>query len=666
MKKLRLILVFTFLVSELCMFGQVPEDSIYFGFTPPGDSAIVFAPGVISIPGRMERTPNYLPDYTEFYFTLTVGGAKAYSTKYTDKWEIPEVDSSFRSNVSDFSISDNGTFTCFTSWEGTYNGQNTDIWMVERQDSGWSEPEKLPDPINSNIQEWGACILENRNVYVCKRYGTSPNYHANIVKYEYNSGNYNAVYFPEINTDFHEWDPFVPDDESYIIFKSNRNSTDMDLYIAYKKSDGTFTTPINLGNKINSPLWEDCGNVTPDGKYFMFARSEKDNSLKDIWRDIYWVSSNFIEELKPDELKLYLGQSPPGNAPEVFAPGILSKAGRKERTLTFTPDGKEIYFSVINAGNDYTIKLYELVDGVWQEEKTAQFVTQYLSNYSCLEPFISPYGSKMLFCAKLKSQSGWDYDLYLTEREGENWGQPVKLESSINTSSGEWHPCITSSGNIYFARDDANIYMSVYSESGYENAVKLSTVNTTSPEWDPYVDPAETFMIFKSERSGGFGAMDNYVSFRDTLTGEWSEPVNPGSVINSSWGDDAGDVTSDGKYFFYSRTNDAGEMDVYWVKADFIEDFKPGISENIGANNLFNFISVYPNPANEIITIELKESGTKKIKYELYNLTGKVLFKGNTESSVQIDISSIYSGIYFIHLHFDEKVICKNIVINPR
>jgi hypothetical protein len=215
-------------------------------------------------------------------------------TKYQDGWSIPVMDTSFAANTSDLSISESGNLACFTSWDGTYDQYttNTDIWVSERTGAIWGEPEILPAPVNSAEQEWGACILDNRTVYVCQRNGS----HSDIVKYVYDNGSYSPVYLNEINSSYFEWDPYIPEDESYIIFKSDRHSNDyeMDLYISYRKEDGSYTNPKGLGSKINTPEQEDCGNLTPDGKYFIFARgSSTQNTV-----DLYWVSSGFIDSLK--------------------------------------------------------------------------------------------------------------------------------------------------------------------------------------------------------------------------------------------------------------------------------------------------------------------------------------------------------------------------------
>ena len=41
----------------------------------------------------------------------------------------------------------------------------------------------------------------------------------------------------------------------------------------------------------------------------------------------------------------YLGQTPPGSTPVIFAPGIVSTAGKNEHTLSFSPDGTEMFFT---------------------------------------------------------------------------------------------------------------------------------------------------------------------------------------------------------------------------------------------------------------------------------------------------------------------------------
>jgi hypothetical protein len=72
---------------------------------------------------------------------------------------------------------------------------------------------------------------------------------------------------------------------------------DDDLYVTFKKDDGSWSKPVHMGNIINSDKSENRPCVTPDGKYFFYSSTVRGN------RDIYWVDAKIIESLKPKSLK---------------------------------------------------------------------------------------------------------------------------------------------------------------------------------------------------------------------------------------------------------------------------------------------------------------------------------------------------------------------------
>ena len=93
-----------------------------------------------------------------------------------------------------------------------------------------------------------------------------------------------------INTTGYEADIFVAPDESYLIFCSIRDDSfgRGDLYISFKKPNGDWTKAVNMGEEINTENYEYCPFVTKDGKYFLYTSNQ----------DIYWVSTEIINELK--------------------------------------------------------------------------------------------------------------------------------------------------------------------------------------------------------------------------------------------------------------------------------------------------------------------------------------------------------------------------------
>jgi Tol biopolymer transport system component len=98
-------------------------------------------------------------------------------------------------------------------------------------------------------------------------------------------------------------------------------------------------------------------------------------------------------------------------------------------------------------------------------------------------------------------------------------------------------------------------------------------INTKYHEVDPFIAPNESYLIFCSEKPGGFGRADIYVTFR-SKRGEWSEPVNMGENINSSHSEYIPYVTPDGRYFFFT-SNKSGDRDIYWVDAKVVGDLNP-------------------------------------------------------------------------------------------
>ena len=69
-----------------------------------------------------------------------------------------------------------------------------------------------------------------------------------------------------------------------------------DLFVCYKKKDGSWSKRANLGNSINIWGLERFLFVSPDGKYLFFLRVTESS-------DIYWVDTKIIDDLKPEELR---------------------------------------------------------------------------------------------------------------------------------------------------------------------------------------------------------------------------------------------------------------------------------------------------------------------------------------------------------------------------
>jgi Tol biopolymer transport system component len=98
-------------------------------------------------------------------------------------------------------------------------------------------------------------------------------------------------------------------------------------------------------------------------------------------------------------------------------------------------------------------------------------------------------------------------------------------------------------------------------------------INTPEREYDAFVAPDETYLIFSSYRLGeGLGKSDLYISFRST-GGRWGKARNLGKLINSRESEFSPAVSPDGKYFFFTSTR-LGQGDIYWVDAAVLDRYR--------------------------------------------------------------------------------------------
>ena len=103
-----------------------------------------------------------------------------------------------------------------------------------------------------------------------------------------------------VSTEKYEYNSFIAPDESFLIFTSHGWGDSLgegDLYVCFRREDGTWTRARNMGPGVNSSALDYCPSVSPDGKYFFFSSRRSGNE------DIYWVDAKIIENLKTEGMK---------------------------------------------------------------------------------------------------------------------------------------------------------------------------------------------------------------------------------------------------------------------------------------------------------------------------------------------------------------------------
>lgn len=198
----------------------------------------------------------------------------------------------------------------------------------------------------------------------------------------------------------------------------------------------------------------------------------------------------------------------------------------------------------------------------------------------------------------LNKRSAWDglsfLSLYSIELDSLNQalGNSVKLTGNLNSRFHESSPVFTADNNtMYFTRsnitaknrkDDQKlkIYRSKKINNKWQEAEELSINSDHFSTAHPALSPNGTKLYFSSDRPGGYGESDLYVSIINT-DGSIGEPVNLGPEINTRGKETFPFVSADHELYFSSDGHfGLGGLDVFYIK---IEEDGFGNLLNVGA-----------------------------------------------------------------------------------
>ncbi|MEW6335989.1 MAG: membrane dipeptidase [Acidobacteriota bacterium] len=274
----------------------------------------------------------------------------------------------------------------------------------------------------------------------------------------------------------------------------------------------------------------------------------------------------------------YLGQPPPGLVPELFAPGIVTS----EQGEGCSGWGTDPEWFLFQRWVDRTSVLFlrSREAGTWSDAVKLPWAERYqVGDFT-----VGPDGRTLAFVSNIPIEGlgavGEGGNVWIAQRIPSGWAEPRSAGPAVNSDFHDSYPSLAASGSLYFFSrrpggfGQSDLYVSRRSGGRYLPAENLGPIlNTDAHEWDPYVAPDESYLIFNSMKAGGLGGDDFYISWR-TASGDWGDPVHLGAEINSPGSDNRPYVTADGRYFFFTSDR-RGNRDIYWVDARILERFRP-------------------------------------------------------------------------------------------
>lgn len=217
--------------------------------------------------------------------------------------------------------------------------------------------------------------------------------------------------------------------------------------------------------------------------------------------------------------------------------------------------------AMVSKFSPFTVFVMERQNGNWSEQKLLPFSGEYQDG----GPDISLDGQKVYFSSSRPvdvNDSTADSDLWMSQKEGEIWSDPVHLGLKLNTADDELSPSLAKSGNLYFMKDAEDghggydIYVSEFKNGVYEVPRNLgSSINSEYNEEDPFIDPDERFIVFMSQRPDDAGACDLYISLRKN--DQWGEAISLGTTVNTPTCDYSPFITRSGDLYFISYSEGA-------------------------------------------------------------------------------------------------------------
>ena len=244
-----------------------------------------------------------------------------------------------------------------------------------------------------------------------------------------------------------------------------------------------------------------------------------------------------------------------------FNPRPLPKVVNQFKQQYFpvlTVDQNTLLF-IKRQGDEEILQTDKDANGNWQEPHSIS--DNINSEYNEGTCSISADGRMLVFTSCMGRQGYGSCDLYVSYKTGNAWSVPENMGEVINSPSWDSQPSLSADGRtLYFVSNRSggfgsrDIYVSQQNEAGeWQSPQNVgSSINTSFDDISPFIHPNGQRLYFATNGRLGFGGFDIYFSDKKSAS-EWLAPTNFGYPINTHDDEVSMFISSDGAKGYYSH-----------------------------------------------------------------------------------------------------------------
>jgi outer membrane protein OmpA-like peptidoglycan-associated protein len=282
-------------------------------------------------------------------------------------------------------------------------------------------------------------------------------------------------------------------------------------------------------------------------------------------------------------------------------------------------------------------------------------------------------GDWILFAGQFSGQGFGNYDIYKSVYTPKGWSEPENLGANINTEFWESSPSLSPDNRVLFFSSNRpggyggkDLYVSYRNANGSWGPARNMgpEINTKGDELAPFIHPDNQTLYFTSDGLPGYGGSDIYV-LRKNADADWGKPENIGYPINTIENEGSLAVSADGLTAYYAsdRADSRGDLDLY--QFEMRPDIRPFrtlyvkgfVTDKLSGKGIPSSVELFDNINNKAL---MKVQTDEKGEYFITLPTGRdYTFTVNRKGYL------FYSEQYSLSKKDADSTYQKNIALQP-